>query len=219
MPYEWHFEIVWQNMPYLLQGLLTTGALTSVAMFFGIFWGLAVALIRIKFTKLTPLLLVYVEIFRATPILVQLLWIYDVLPSFGLRLDPFWSAAVGLVINLGAYLSEVFRAGIISVGRGQIDGALALGMTPTQVFRTVVLPIAARRLLPPLASTWVGLFKDTSLASVIAVPELSYRANVLSVQTYRPLEVLTAIGAIYFLVTYPQARIAYWLSHATRLGE
>lgn len=219
MHYHWHFEVVWDNFPYLMGGLLTTVSLTVISMAFGLVLGLGVALIRLKYRRSVPLVTVYVEIFRATPMLVQLLWIYDVLPATGLLLDAFWSAVIALVLNLGAYLSEIFRAGITSISRGQHDAGLALGMTPTEVFRVIILPQAVRRVIPPLASVWVGLFKDTSLASVIAAAELSYRADVLSVRTYRPLEILTAVGVIYFVITYPQARFVHWLSHALHVRE
>jgi His/Glu/Gln/Arg/opine family amino acid ABC transporter permease subunit len=217
--YHWHFEVVWDNFPYLIGGLLTTVSLTVISMAFGLVLGLGVALIRLKYRRSVPLVTVYVEIFRATPMLVQLLWIYDVLPTTGLLLDAFWSAVIALVLNLGAYLSEIFRAGITSISRGQHDAGLALGMTPTEVFRVIILPQAVRRVIPPLASVWVGLFKDTSLASVIAAAELSYRADVLSVRTYRPIEILTAVGVIYFVITYPQARFVHWLSHALHVRE
>jgi len=181
--------------------------------------GLSIALIRLRFARIRVAIVLYVETFRATPLLVQLVWIYDVLPASGLRFDPFWSAVIALTLNLGAYLSEIFRAGIISISKGQTYAGLALGMTPAQVARVVVLPQAVRRVIPPLASMWVGLFKDTSLASAIAVAELSYRANVLSVRTYRPVEILTAVAVLYFAITYPQARMARWISNVTRVRE
>jgi polar amino acid transport system permease protein len=219
MPYQWHFEVVWKNLPLLLSGLEKTAMLTAISMALGLTLGLAVALCRIRYAWSRALIVTYVEIFRTTPILVQLIWIYDVLPGVGLRFDPFWSAVVALTLNLGAYLSEIFRAGVLSISRGQTYAGLALGMTRVQVARVVVLPQAVRRVIPPLASMWVGLFKDTSLASAIAVAELSYQANTLAVRTYRPVEILTAVAVIYFLITYPQARIARWLSTSMHVRE
>lgn len=219
MAYQWHFDVVWDNLPFLLAGLEDTVALTVVSMSFGLILGLAIALIRQRFTWIRPAIVVYVETFRATPLLVQLIWIYDVLPAAGLRFDPFWSAILALTLNLGAYLSEIFRAGISSIPRGQTHAGLAMGMTPAQVVRVIILPQAVRRVIPPLASMWVGLFKDTSLASAIAVAELSYRANVLSVQTYRPVEILTVVAVIYLVITYPQARLTYWISNLARVRE
>lgn len=219
MHYQWHFDVVWENLPLLLTGLEKTIVLTVISMALGLVLGLAVALCRVRFTWSRPPIVTYVEIFRTTPILVQLIWIYDVLPGVGLQFDPFWSAVVALTLNLGAYLSEIFRAGLLSISKGQTYAGLALGMTRAQVARVVVLPQAVRRVIPPLASMWVGLFKDTSLASAIAVAELSYQANTLAVRTYRPVEILTAVAVIYFLVTYPQARIAAKLSTSMHVRE
>jgi len=217
--YHWNFDVVWSNLPFLLMGLEYTVLLTAVSMSLGLMLGLSIALIRIRFTRIRAAIVLYVETFRATPLLVQLVWIYNALPASGLRFDPFWSAVIALTLNLGAYLSEIFRAGIISVSKGQTHAGLALGMTPAQVARVVVLPQAVRRIIPPVASMWVGLFKDTSLASAIAVAELSYRANILSARTYRPVEILTAVAVLYFVITYPQARMAHWISNATRVRE
>lgn len=219
MAYEWHFEVVWEHLGYLLAGLLDTVALTISSMVLGLIIGLTIAIARIRLVHLRPAIVLYVEAFRATPLLVQLIWVYDVLPAIGLQFDPFWSAVTALTLNLGAYLSEILRAGISSIAAGQTQAGLALGMTSAQVARVIVLPQAVRRVIPPLASMWVGLFKDTSLASAIAVAELSYRANVLAVRTYRPVEILTVVALIYFIITYPQARFAYWLSTVARVRE
>jgi polar amino acid transport system permease protein len=219
MGYQWHFEVVWQNLPFLLRGLQDTIALSVFSMTLGSALGLVLALVRLRYAPTASIISLYVEVFRATPLLVQLVWIYDVLPATGLRLDSFWSAVTALTLNLGAYLSETFRAGLTSVRKEQTQAGLALGMTPAQVMRSVILPQAVRRVIPPLASIWVGLFKDTSLASAIAVAELSYQANTLAVRTYRPLEILTVTALIYFIITYPQARAAHWLSHAVRVRE
>lgn len=219
MEYEWHFDVVWNNLPFLLTGLKYTVVLTAVSMGLGLMLGLVIALLRTRFARTRAVIILYVEIFRTTPLLVQLVWIYDVLPASGLRFNSFWSAVIALTLNLGAYLSEIFRAGIMSISKGQTYAGLALGMTPSQVARVVVLPQAIRRVIPPLASMWVGLFKDTSLASAIAVAELSYRANVLAVRTYRPVEILTAVAVLYFVITYPQARAARWASNVSRVRE
>jgi His/Glu/Gln/Arg/opine family amino acid ABC transporter permease subunit len=219
MGYQWHFDVVWNNLPFLLEGLEDTVSLTAISMALGLMLGLVVALVRLRYARLVPAIVFYVEVFRATPMLVQLVWIYDVLPAIGLRFDSFWSAVIALTLNIGAYLSEMFRAGITGVRVGQTHAGLALGMTPAQVARVVVLPQALRRIIPQVASMWVGLFKDTSLASSIAVAELSYRANVLAVKTYRPVEILTAVAVIYFAITYPQARFARWISNVTRVRE
>jgi polar amino acid transport system permease protein len=118
-----------------------------------------------------------------------------------------------------AYNAETFRAGINSIRRGQVEAALALGMTRTQALRRIVLPQALRRVLPVLASTWVSLFKDTSLVSVIAVTELAYVSMQVRAQTFRVLEMLTAMAVIYWLLGYPQAKLVDWIQRRYAVSE
>jgi polar amino acid transport system permease protein len=160
----------------------------------------------------------YVDFLRGTPLIVQILWVYYSVPILtGIVFSPFVSAALALTLNLSAFVSEVYRAGIQSIGRGQREAALALGMSYWQAMRRVILPQSIRRVIPPLGSIWVSLFKDTAIVSVIAVPELMYRGKLLSIETYRPLEIYTAVAIIYFLVTYPQARGVDWLFERARV--
>jgi polar amino acid transport system permease protein len=181
--------------------------------------GLLVAFARLSpIAPLRAVAAAYSDFLRGTPLLVQILWIYYSLPILtGLVLSPFVSAAIALALNLSAFVSEIYRAGIQSIGRGQREAALALGMTNAQAMRRIILPQSIRRVLPPLGSIWVSLFKDTALVSVIAVPELMYRGKVLAIETYRPLEIYTAVAVIYFIVTYPQARGVDWLFSRLRV--
>jgi polar amino acid transport system permease protein len=126
-------------------------------------------------------------------------------------LSPFATAIVALSLAISAYNAETFRAGVNSIRKGQTDAALALGMSRWQMMRKVVLPQATRRVLPVLASTWVSLFKDTSLVSVIAVGELAYTAMEIRAQTFRILEMLTAMALIYWALGYPQAKLVDWI--------
>src|SRR5262249_28166471 len=138
-----------------------------------------------------------VEFFRATPLILQIYWAFYVLPAFfDVRLSEFTTALIGLSLNISSFNSETFRAGIISIRRGQWNAGLALGMSTAAVGWHIVLPQAVMRVLPSLASTWVSLFKDTSLVSVIAVADLSYAALQVRAETYRILEVLTAMAAL-----------------------
>jgi len=132
---------------------------------------------------------------------------------------PIATALIGLVCNISSFNSETFRAGILSIRQGQWNAGLALGMSRGQVMLKIVLPQAAMRVLPSLASTWVSLFKDTSLVSVIAVADLSYVALQLRAQTYRILEVLTAMAVIYWLMGYPQAKLVDWLHRRYKVVE
>jgi polar amino acid transport system permease protein len=217
--YQWHFDVIAERFDFLLGGLGLTVGLSLLAMVASLIFGLLVALARLSpWSPLQAAASVYSDFLRGTPLLVQLLWVYYSIPILtGVAFSPFVSAAIALTLNLSAFVSEVYRAGIASIGRGQREAALALGMSNWQAMRRVILPQSIRRVLPPLGSIWVSLFKDTALVSVIAVPELMYRGKVLSIETYRPLEVYTAVALIYFAVTYPQARGVDWLFERVRV--
>ena len=162
----------------------------------------------------------FVEFFRATPLILQIYWAFYVLPvTFNLRLSEFVTGLLGLSLNVSAFNSETFRAGILSIRTGQWNAGLALGMSRWHVFSRIVLPQAATRVLPALASTWVSLFKDTSLVSTIAIAELSYVSLQLRAQTFRYLEILTAMAAIYWLLGYPQAKLADWIHRKVKVEE
>jgi len=133
--------------------------------------------------------------------------------------SAFVTGLIALSMNVTAYNSETFRAGVNSIRRGQQDAALALGMSRWQTMRDVVLPQAARRVLPVLASTWVSLFKDTSLVSVIAVGDLAHQALQIRSQTFRVLEMLTVMAAIYWCLGYPQAKLVDWIDRKYGVKE
>lgn len=207
MPYTWRFDVVQENLPFLLQGLWMTFSLTVLCMIAGLLLGLFVALAR-----LSPWRIIhgpayaYTELFRTTPLLVQIVWVFYVLPLLtGITLTPFYSGLVALGLNVGAFMSEIYRAGILSISRGQMDASLALGMTKFQAMHRTILPQAITRMIPPMATTWVSLFKDTSVLSAIGVTELMFQARHVAVDTYRPLEVFTVTALIYFVITYPQS--------------
>jgi polar amino acid transport system permease protein len=217
--YQWHFDVVAESLDFLLGGLGLTIALSVVSMAASLLLGLLVSFARLSpWRPLRAVASVYTDFLRGTPLLVQILWIYYSLPILtGIVFSPFVSAAIALMLNLSAFVSEIYRAGIQSIGRGQREAALALGMSHWQAMRRVILPQSIRRVLPPLGSIWVSLFKDTAIVSVIAVPELMYRGKVLSIETYRPVEIYTVVAIIYFLVTYPQARGVDWLFERARV--
>ena len=219
MIFDW--SVVWSSLPRLLEGAWMTIWLTFVTMAIAIPGGLLLALMR-----LSPLRIVsgaataFVEFFRATPLILQIYWVYYVLPAyFDLQLSQLSTAIVGLACNISAFNSETFRSGIVSIRLGQWNAGLALGMSRTEVFARIVLPQAFMRVLPALASTWVSLFKDTSLVAIISVPELSYVGLKLRAETYRILEVLTAMAALYWLMGYPQAKLVDYIHHRFRVVE
>jgi polar amino acid transport system permease protein len=146
----------------------------------------------------------YVELFRCTPLLVQIVWFYYALPillNFSL---PAWLAAgLGLTLYMGAFCTEIFRAGVMSIGRGQWQAGRALGMTQIQLMRRIVLPQAVRRMVPPLVNQSITQLKNTALLYVVAVPDLMYTGSIVTAETYRPLEVYTSVAAMYFIILYP----------------
>ncbi|HTN97471.1 MAG TPA: amino acid ABC transporter permease [Nordella sp.] len=219
MTFDW--SIVWSSLPRLLDGAWMTIWLACVTMLLAIPGGLALALLRLSGIKpLAGLATAFVEFFRATPLILQIYWVYYVLPAyFDIQLSQIATAIVGLACNISAFNSETFRSGIVSIRQGQWNAGLALGMSRLDVFLRIVAPQALMRVLPALASTWVSLFKDTSLVSIIAVSELSYVAFQIRAETYRILEVLTAMAALYWLMGYPQAKLVDWIHHRFKVAE
>lgn len=207
MTLDW--SVVWQNWPALLQGVGLTVLLTVLTMAIAIPGGVLLALMRLsRFAVPRVAATAFVELFRNLPLILVVYWAFYVLPVLtGLSLPAFATGLAALCLNVSAYNSETFRAGIASIRTGQTEAGLALGMSRVEAFRQIVFPQAWRRVLPVLASTWVSLFKDTSLVSVIAVGELAHTALQIRSQTFRVLEMLTAMAAIYWLLGYPQAKL------------
>ena len=200
------------QLPYLLHVLLLGAAMTVqvtaggfvVAIALGLaFAVLKTAPVRILRTVATG----YVEIFRAVPVLTQLFVIYFGLANIGIRLDPVPAAIVGFGVNGGAYLTEVFRAGIEAVHGGQLEGAFAIGMTRAMAMWYIVLPQAVRVVLPPLGNFAIGLLKDTSIASAVAAPELSFRARTLVDQTFLSTQIYLMVAVLYLAMSLPLSRI------------
>jgi polar amino acid transport system permease protein len=219
--YVWNFEAIQENWWFLLGGIWMTIALTVLCMVVGSALGILVALLRLsRLRALRASARVYTELLRTTPLMVQIVWVYYVLPILtGIALTPFLSGLIAVGMNLGAYVAEIFRGGIMSVSPGQMQAGLALGMTRAEAMRRVVLPQAVMRMIPPLASTWVSLFKDTSILAAIGVSELMFRAQWVATNTYRPLEVFSAIACAYFIITYPQSIAVNYLYRVIRTQE
>lgn len=219
MNLDW--SVVWQHHQALIDGTQTTILLTVATMVIAIPCGMLIALLRLyAVAPVRALATAYVELFRNLPLILVVYWAFYVLPILtGIGLPPLATGLAALVLNVTAYNAETFRAGINSIRHTQVEAALALGMSRTQMLARVVLPQALRRILPVLASTWVSLFKDTSLVSVIAVSELAYAAMQVRSQTFRVLEMLTAMAAIYWLLGYPQAKLVDWIQRRYKVTE
>lgn len=195
-------KLVLDNLEYLLTGAYYTLQITFVSMFFGLILGLLTAIARLKGNiVLQSIAKVYVSIIRGTPLMVQIFIVYYGLPDFGIKLSPMMSAYISMSINIGAYLSETFRATILSVDRGQTEAAQSLGMTGWQTMRHVILPQAARIAIPPLGNTFIGMLKETSLVSLVTVVELFRAAQLLVARYYVAMPFFLAIGLMYWIMS------------------
>jgi polar amino acid transport system permease protein len=219
MTLDW--AVVWRHRDALIAGTATTFLLTIATMAIAVPGGIVVAVLRLyAWRPVRALATGYVELFRNLPLILVVYWAFYVLPILtGLGLSPLATGLAALSLNVTAYNAETFRAGINSIRRGQVEAAMALGMTRAQALRRVIVPQALRRILPVLASTWVSLFKDTSLVSVIAVTELAYVSMQVRAQTFRVLEMLTAMAVLYWLLGYPQAKLVDWTQRRMKVTE
>jgi polar amino acid transport system permease protein len=202
-----NLEVLGLSFPALMRGLVTTLVLGLVGIAIGTAGGLALAILRVFGPKpLRRLCVVYIDVFRAAPILVVLILIYYALPFLGVRFSSWTSAIMALAIVMAAYQAEVFRAGIEAVPRGQVEAASALGLPFRLALRKVILPQALRIVVPPTASNFVSLFKDTSLASVVALPELLKEANDAQALHANPSPLIGA-ALIYLAFLWPMVRL------------
>ena len=205
---EFDFSPIADNWRFFASGLGVTVALSLISAVTSILAGLAIALLRLYGPGwLRRLLVFYIDSMRAIPVLVVLVWMYFAFPLLvGFTFAPFWAAVIALTLHIAAYAAEVIRAGIESVRPGQTRAALALGMSRAQLLRKVLLPQATIRMLPAFGSILTIAIKDTAIATVIAVPELMHRAETVAGQSYRPVEVFTAVMVAYFVILFPVTR-------------
>ena len=219
MNLDW--SVVWNHRDELLHGALLTVLLTVLTMLVAVPAGIVLALMRLSNSK--PLSAVshwFVEFFRNLPLILVVYWAFYVMPVLlHIEFSAFTTGLVALCLNVSAYNAETFRAGINSIRKGQMEAAVAIGMSRGQAMKQIIVPQAWRRVLPVLASTWVSLFKDTSLVSVIAVGELAHVALQIRSQSFRVLEMLTAMAVIYWLMGYPQAKLVDWIQKRYEVKE
>ncbi|WP_144511269.1 amino acid ABC transporter permease [Bacillus sp. FJAT-22090] len=195
-------DIVIDNLPFLLKGAYYTLLITVVSMFFGLIIGLITAIARLKGNRFfRAIARVYVSIIRGTPPLVQIVIVYFGLVDYGIELGALTAAYIALSINIGAYVSEAFRGAIQAVPVGQTEAALATGMTESQAIKRIVIPQAIRIAIPPLGNTFVGMLKETSLVSVIAVTELMRSAQLLVAQYYVYMPFYLSIAVMYWIMS------------------
>ncbi|SCB28148.1 amino acid ABC transporter permease [Rhizobium hainanense] len=198
MGYTLNFSAVWRNFDFLISGLTLSLGLAVISILIGALLGLIVAfaLLSRKSMAAVPARC-YVTLIRNLPILVLVLFAYFALPQMGFRLDKIKSFVLVLSLYSGAYLAEVFRAGLLSIPRGLTEAGLAIGLTSNQIRTSIIAPLMFRNVLPSLSSTIISLFKDTSLAATIAVSELTFAARKINVESFRVIETWMVTTALY----------------------
>uniref|UniRef100_A0A9E7ZZ14 Glutamate/aspartate import permease protein GltK n=1 Tax=Bosea sp. NBC_00436 TaxID=2969620 RepID=A0A9E7ZZ14_9HYPH len=216
--YEWDFSILWGYRWLFLQGLGVTVAFTAATIAGGLTIGMTAAICLLsRFRILRGFALGFIEIFRCTPVLVQLIWCYYALPLIaGIEMTPITASLLALSCYGGSFYAEIIRGGIVSIDAGQSEAASALGMTPGLAMRRIILPQALRRMLPALMNQSILQFKNTSLVSVLAVPDLVYQGQIAAHDSFRPLETYTAVAVAYFAILFPLT--LYVRSRERRLG-
>ncbi len=207
------FSLIWNSLPLLLAGAGVTIEITAIAVGLGFVLGLITSVCRLSSVKiLRGIAICYVNIIRGTPMLVQIFLIYFALPMvIGERINPFVAAVAACSINSGAYVSEIFRAGIQSVDKGQMEAGRSLGLSWMQTMRYVILPQAFKHVIPPLGNEFISMTKETSLVSVIGFEELTRRGQLIIAKTYGSFEIWLTVAAIYLVMTLSIARLVSYL--------
>src|SRR5216684_2875726 len=206
-------------LPALLEGayLTITVALLSFALatVIGLLGGIA------RISRLLPLRMLatpYVQFIRGTPLLLQLFFIYYVLPYGGIILSPFVSGVLGLSMNYSAYMAEVFRGGIMAIPKGQWEAGLSIGMSRRLLLRRIILPQAMRIVVPAIGNFFVSIFKDSALVSVITMRDLMFSGQLLASATFKHFEIYAMVAAIYFMISYPTALFVEWVERRFEIG-
>jgi len=219
MEHVWNFASVFTHWNVLAIGLRNTLLLFLVCSVLGLGGGLVMGMLRYSKRRMVsyPAML-YVEVFRNTPVLVQIIWFFFALPVLtGVQVSPIMAAVLGITLNTIAFSSEVFRGGIQSIEREQWEAGKAIGMTYAQTMRRVILPQAIKRMLPPLTSRAIEVFKMTTLASVVAYPETLQQAKLIASVEFNPIEAYTIVALMFFVVLLPLVQLTYVLER--RFGK
>ncbi len=219
MDYNWDFSSIWANKALLLMGLQNTIILGVTCLVLGLFFGMFVGAARYSRRRILywPAT-AFVEVFRNTPVLVQIIWFFFAFPIISpFEIDAFTAATLGLTLNTTAFSSEIYRAGIQSIHKGQWEASKALGMTYMQQMRRIIMPQAIRRMLPAFMNRVVELIKMTSLASVIAYGELMYQAKSISTISFNPIEMYTSVALIFFVLIFSISLIVQYFEKRLNL--
>ncbi len=203
MGYQLDLSVITRNLPLFLKGVFLTVEISFFAIVIGLVIGILAAVARVsRFRILQALGATYVEVFRNTPLLIQIFIIFFGLPGLGIKLSPYVSGLTALVLYVGAYNTEVIRSGLEAIPKGQVEAAKSLGLTGVQTFLYIVLPQAFRISLPALGNNWVALVKNSSLVSVIGMVELTWVASDLNALTFRSFELFGAATVFYLILIF-----------------
>lgn len=215
------FNLIIRSLPLLLAGAVVTLQITVLSVGMGLIIGMFMGIARLA--RLWPVKIaatVYVDFIRGTPLLVQIFIIYFALPLIiGHRIDPFIAAITACSINSGAYVAEIFRAGIQSIDPGQMEAGRSLGMSWAQTMRYVILPQAFKRIIPPLGNEFIAMLKDSSLVSVIGFEELTRRGQLIIARTYGSFEIWTSVALIYLVMTLTISRLVDYLERRLKIDD
>jgi len=210
MGYQWDFYFIWGYYNLFIEGVFISLGFCVVTIAIGLIIGLFCGLSLLSRHRLLSFpVRSYVEVFRCTPLLVQIIWIYYALPVIiNINIPAYLAGGMALTCYISSFYAEIFRGGVISIERGQWDAARALGMTYPQLMKRIILPQAIKRMVPPFMNQSVIQLKNTSLLSILAVGDILYQGSVITSATYRPLEVYTIVAIIYFVILYPLTILA-----------
>lgn len=221
MNYSFRFDVAFANLGYVMQGIYITIGVTALSILMGLAIGLVVGILRLSKRKFISIpMIAYIEFFRNIPALVKLIWIYYMIPILmGIELSAFASATIALGIAAGAFFAEIYRAGIEDVDRGHIEAAQSLGMPEFYTMIHIVLPQAVRKMLPAFANNFISFLKFSSLVSILGVADLTYRTQVVSATTFRPLELFTLLAIIYFILCFILSQLVRLLEKRMAVSE
>lgn len=210
--FEFDLTIIQRAIPFIVAGLPTTLAISLAGLVIGVVIGVPLGVLRTLGNRTVDILIIsYIEVFRNVPVLVQIVWIYYVLPALaGMNLDAWTGGTIALGLNTSAFMAEIFRGGIVGISMGQYDASYSLGFTKTGSMRYVILPQVLRRMLSPLLNQFIVLIKESALVAYIGVLDVMHRGDLISTEFVRPLEAYTVVAAIYFVICFSASRFARW---------
>ncbi|GAA5156278.1 ectoine/hydroxyectoine ABC transporter permease subunit EhuD [Amycolatopsis dongchuanensis] len=218
MTWDWNFA--WEALPSVLNGLVVTIEATLLGSLLAYVLGLPLALLRrSRIRVVSTITWLFIEFVRSTPLLVQLFFLFFVLPTVGITMSPLTTGVIGLGVHYATYTAEVYRAGIEGVPRGQWEAARALSLPPWRTWRAVILPQAVPRVLPALGNNMISMFKETPLLLTISVLDVVGAAYEVGSASFRFVEPLTIAGVLFLLLSYPAALLVRWLERCFGIAQ